>query len=370
MVRPVDQSAAGAGRTVRIRVLGTVFRLEPKHAETADGLRREWSRCIVDERAEPDDRTLELAGELQPSTQNFGYELASDLTLSAIGDLAGRRTMLHASGLADQDGRVMALVGPSGAGKSTAVRVLAGAGLGYVTDETIAVDERGQVLPFPRPLSLAADPDRPHLKRQFGPDSLGLAPAPQQLSLCKIVLLDRRHEPVAEPALHEVPMLEALWSLLPQTSAQAKLPTPLQALCRLIATCGVHRLTYSDIESTVTLLRRHLGDRTAGAAEWHALEPYRPLGTGVTGYVSAPYLDAVQLDDGTTIVLLGDVPMQLGPVGRVIWERCRDGASRSQITKALVNEFGTPPSLSTVVDDALDAMVMSGVLRPPDRVDQ
>ncbi|MFX6027812.1 hypothetical protein ABTE84_20905, partial [Acinetobacter baumannii] len=64
--------------------------------------------------------------------------------------------MLHAAGVAGSDGAVVVLVGPSGAGKTTAIRHLA-ARAGYVSDETIALNATGAVLPYRKPLSVITD---------------------------------------------------------------------------------------------------------------------------------------------------------------------------------------------------------------------
>ena len=52
--------------------------------------------------------------------------------------------MLHAAGIADADGLVVALVGPSGMGKTTASSYLARHGFGYVTDETVSIGPGGR----------------------------------------------------------------------------------------------------------------------------------------------------------------------------------------------------------------------------------
>ena len=54
---------------------------------------------------------------------------------------------LHAAGLTDDRGRVLALVAASGTGKTTAARIL-GRHLGYLSDETISVGAELEVLPY------------------------------------------------------------------------------------------------------------------------------------------------------------------------------------------------------------------------------
>lgn len=62
--------------------------------------------------------------------------------------------LVHASA-AVLDGRAIVMPGPMGAGKSTLVAALVRAGLGYLTDEIVAIDPAtGVVVPYPKYLSL------------------------------------------------------------------------------------------------------------------------------------------------------------------------------------------------------------------------
>ena len=62
--------------------------------------------------------------------------------------------LVHASA-AVVDGRAIVMPGPMGAGKSTLVAALVRAGLGYLTDEIVALDPAtGVVVPYPKYLSL------------------------------------------------------------------------------------------------------------------------------------------------------------------------------------------------------------------------
>jgi hypothetical protein len=69
---------------------------------------------------------------------------------------SGGRLLLHAAA-AEQDGVVVLLPGPQGSGKSTVVAGLVRAGLGYVTDEAVAVDRSTATIePYPKPIALDA----------------------------------------------------------------------------------------------------------------------------------------------------------------------------------------------------------------------
>ena len=126
--------------------------------------------------------------------------LSQQVTLAAIEAARGRAWMLHAAGIATPDGQVVVLVGPSGRGKTTASRAL-GAVYGYVSDETIAIDDDGRVWPYRKPLSVIEDPAAP--KTQLPPSALGLQPLPDaELRVAAVVLLDR------DPSHPEAPTVE------------------------------------------------------------------------------------------------------------------------------------------------------------------
>ncbi|HEX6631974.1 MAG TPA: hypothetical protein VF048_12825, partial [Gemmatimonadaceae bacterium] len=65
------------------------------------------------------------------------------------------RLFVHAAAVA-WHGRVVAIPGRSFAGKSTLAAALVRAGAHYYSDEFTVLDDRGLVLPFPRPLHLRA----------------------------------------------------------------------------------------------------------------------------------------------------------------------------------------------------------------------
>ena len=178
--------------------------------------------------------------------EGLAEAVTSEVTVAAILERAGELTMLHACGVADPDGAVIALVAKSGTGKTTASSQLART-FGYITDETVAIRADGTVVPYPKPLSVKqATPGA--AKLQVGPDELGLQVAPDNPRITAIALLDRvaggdYQLPVIEP----VPLVEAVLALIPDTSSQAAVVQPLQSLCRLIDSVGgVFRVSYSE----------------------------------------------------------------------------------------------------------------------------
>ena len=77
---------------------------------------------------------------LAGSVAQLEESLTSTLTVEAIGVRRGDLLMLHACGVADESGRVLAFVAASGTGKTTMARLL-GTRFGYVSDETVGVGE-------------------------------------------------------------------------------------------------------------------------------------------------------------------------------------------------------------------------------------
>jgi hypothetical protein len=203
-----------------------------------------------------------------PSFDALAESLTSHLTSAAVAENAGELMMLSACGVAaPETGAVMALVGKSPAARTAAASVLART-FGYITDEIVAVEPDGSVVPYPKPLSVdqetgdeetgdqeAGDEEAGAPNRQVGPDQLGLRPAPPRPFLQSIVLLDRADAPQPGdlgqgrpgPVLRQLKMADALVALMPDSPSQAEMDQPLQSLCRLIDFVGgVWQLTYSE----------------------------------------------------------------------------------------------------------------------------
>ncbi|NLI18438.1 MAG: hypothetical protein GX427_06450 [Actinomycetales bacterium] len=356
---------------LRIRVLDTVFRLQPRYRETYEVLRRDWSRCLVESGDPASDRPHELRGEQDPLPHQFGYNLASQLTRAAIEDLAGRAILLHAAGLADDAGRVVAFVAPSGSGKTTLARALGLAGLGYVTDETVAIMPGGAVLHYEKPLSVLDDSTGSRGKSQFGPDTLGLAAPPREVRISRLVVLDRQVDHVTEPRLTSLPLLEGVLALLPQSSALARLPAPLQELCRLVERCGAWRLTYSEADGVAPLVRGLLGTPYEPSERWEPIGDERGTAAGASPRAGAApggathrwgeHRDAVRIGE-EGVVLVGLTALRLGPLGLTLWERCGSGATIEELEETAVAAHGPSPEAHGQVRAAVAAMVGAGLL--------
>lgn len=120
--------------------------------------------------------------------------------------------LVHGAALAPPDGDVLVITGPSGSGKSTLAAALAGRGWGYLTDEVVAIDDRGRVHAYARPLALSGDArarveatNTPTVEAADGEvlvDAalLGAGPAPTLAPVAGIVILDpERERDVVQP---------------------------------------------------------------------------------------------------------------------------------------------------------------------------
>ncbi|WP_091492913.1 PqqD family peptide modification chaperone [Microbacterium pygmaeum] len=304
-------------------------------------------------------------------------DLSQRVTLAAIEQSRGRMWMLHAAGLATDDGRVVALIGPSGRGKTTASRVL-GAHFGYVSDETVAIDSDGTVHPYRKPLSVIAD-GRDY-KEQRTPSELGLRALPDApLRLSAIVLLDRRPDGPDVPVVEPVDLGDALTDLVEQTSYLAVLPSPLQTIAAHVASVGgVQRVIYREAETLVHTIEA-LAERPGIGGVPPApvdLEPAPQLSAAAADdalaavrYTRTDVVDVHPLAGTDRLVLLhvGDVGngtvRVLGEVASTIW-RAANQATLETLVGATVAEYGSPAGAdpTELVRSAADEMVDTGIL--------
>jgi hypothetical protein len=361
----VDTPArTGTAAPLYVSVFGTVRAVHAASPRQRDVLAREWARCLVP--AAPEDRVESLAVRPESPDQVTGYALASRLTRAGIRDLRGRYVLLHGCGLADDRGRVLALVARSGQGKTTAASTLGRSGLGYVTDETVAVAPDGRVLPYPKPLSVV-DPDAPTAtKIQHSPDDLGLGIADETLELGRLVVLDRDPSHGA-PRIERLGLVDGLLELIPQTSSLYRLPRPLSVIAQLVTRAGgVHRLSYREIDDAAPLLHDLIRSDVAGTDDWEAAEgepnPDDMLWALRDGrYRRRPYLDVIRVG-AEALVMVGDVPMRLSGLGLAIWDACGLGATTDAIEQAVVTELGEHPDAGRLVARGVADLVDAGVI--------
>ncbi|AZZ49455.1 hypothetical protein SAMN06295924_101248 [Rathayibacter rathayi NCPPB 2980 = VKM Ac-1601] len=360
-------------RTLSVSVLETPFRVvfgggvsDEDAARIADS----WASCA----AEPDDEARDVLAEVAatPSAslddsprvssatlEQLEESLTSTLTVEAIGARRSDLLMLHACGIADDSGRVLAFVAASGTGKTTIARTL-GLRFGYVTDETVAMTPDGRVLPYPKPLSVKPLTGSAP-KAQLAPGSLSLRPVPEvPLRLAGVVLLERR-DGVGTPFLEDVDPMEAIEDLVPQTSYLSARPRPIADLVRtLTGLGGVRRLVYSEAGSVVPLVEEAFDTLGAHApAIWSEVLalPLEPLQEARPGSVlRAPADDVIALPDGQLLVFCEDTLVRLSGIGPIVWRHLGSGMDVDGLVAAVLDEAGPPPpgvDATAVVEAAL-----------------
>lgn len=256
--------------------------------------------------------------------------------------------MLHAAGLADEDGRVVVLVGPSGRGKTTASTHL-GRVFGYVSDETIGIQDDGSVLPYRKPSSIISGGPN---KDQHSPDQLGLRRLPAApLRVAAIAILDRDPDGPETPTAERVPLSEVIGDLVAQSSYLTEMSTPLQDVAALARSVGgVLRVRYRESRDLPPLIRGLL----EGALEEVEIRDARATtpAVGDGPYLRAPYLDAVEDEVGALAILSsgavgaavqsGGELVVLGGIGPALW-RAADGVGLDALEKAARDAYGEPP---------------------------
>jgi hypothetical protein len=223
-----------------------------RSGELQASLQYAWAWCQWPEGVKASRRLVASLGVVAPGqTSDVGgddldtvmEQLTSLVTLTALEERAGELLMLHANGLADTvSGRTVVMVGPSEAGKTTAALTLC-PGRSYVTDECLAMDKSGNVVPYPKPLSVRKEGRR----EQVMPGSVGALPPPDECRVVRVLFLGRDAEHLGEPVLRHVPRLEAMSTAASETSYLAKLRDPLHRLANLFEPEGdALMVTYRD----------------------------------------------------------------------------------------------------------------------------
>jgi hypothetical protein len=365
-----------------------------------DELRRLWERARVDQ-TEPGlavgdapafvvRRTREDVVEVDGVPQllldaDVPYAVSRAVTTASIHRRSGECLLLHAAGVATDDGGTVALVAGSGTGKTTASRVL-GQSLGYVTDETVCVEHDLRVLAYPKPLSVVVDPEAPRGKRESSPDELALVRAPADLTLSCTVLL-RRSSDVTSPVLEPISLVDAMAEVLPQTSALPSLDRPLDRLAVALTTGhGPWRLTYRDIADCVDLVadlaHRRFPDGAPHEVTWTwvgghdvpaAADPSAEPATTVprhddpsATWSRAPFRDAVA-SDGSALVMLDRVPVTLPGLAASVWLAAGDPVTLDDLVDAATASLGPHPDAEKVVAGTVAALVEQGLLRATPR---
>lgn len=248
----------GLGGTVQVRVSGSaapVLRSTLEHA---------WSRCLAPADTTPtrDAGAVDVVLGCPESLRRVMALTTQRITRALIRAQIGRLLMFHAGAVSHPTtGRSLVFVAAGGTGKTTMCRLL-GRHYGYLSDETVAVDQQGRILPYPKPLSLRRDgAELPKL--EASPDELRLAVPRTAASVGRLVVL--RRMPTEEsglPALQEMSLMDALVALAPQTSSLRRLDRPLDRLASAIDDTGpVLTVRYTEAASVADDLLSLIGAR-------------------------------------------------------------------------------------------------------------
>ncbi len=193
-------------------------------------------------------------------------------------ELSGEHLLFHAGGL-EASGCGILVPAATGSGKSTLTAGLARAGLGYLSDELVALQldavgpGPGRLLPYPKPItvkqgsfSVLADLKPEMLegegegewqvpvgggtgRRVGGPCEPGFVIVP-------------RYDPSAETALAPLSETDAFFTLaLHAVNLLAHGQTGSEALGRLAADCACYALAYSDLDAACALVLGLVGAR-------------------------------------------------------------------------------------------------------------
>lgn len=331
----------------------------PVTGTTAERLRGQWSRSLTDRPAHSVVDITHLSVDDEITTD---YAITTLVTMAALDATAGLRINLHAGAVSDDSGRVLAVIGPSGSGKTTAIARL-GTRLGYLSDETVSLDDSLRVHGHPKPLSVIADPGTPQVKRSVSPDEAGLLHPPAEPRLHRIVLLHRGED---DSGLVPLAPAYAIAEMVEQTSSLAQLEHPLRRVAELIDACGgVWGLHYREIEARL--------DELVGLLD-HDPQPevaraHHPAGSlaeaAPVEWCRAPWLDAVEYDD-ELVVMVGAEVRVLAGLGLVLWLALDVPRSTDELIAVTTAELGEHPEAEALVNGALALLASDGVLVEPE----
>jgi len=319
--------------TLAINALGTRINVEFFNMREPNirAIRRAWDGCAADPGSSAD-HTIHVG--LLPTPQNLDQVVAAR-TVAEVSELLSQRVtalaidaqherhlLLHAAGiLVPETGTVLALVAPSGTGKTTAALTLARSG--YCTDETVAVDRVGTVLPYPKPLSVIERKGAP--KRQISPAQAGLTSVTDRHPLGGIVLLERN--PAAKtPQIESLDMIDALTLIAPQVSYLSARQRPLHQLRDLVHSVGgAHRIRYAEAADLTRMLARLANPSEVRPVYGHSERPDAPHPLSESSkpshagaYARETIIDVLHVG-GAELVLNGRNLTLLSEVGTAIW---------------------------------------------------
>jgi hypothetical protein len=263
VVFPSDRTedSSGDDLLVDVGVLGTVVRIRTVDTDFTALVRRAWHLALAPGtgREVPEDRTItmtdvEVLGSDAPSERRSRamVALTQRVTFTALRARAGQAVFFHAGGICDpRTGAAFVYVAPGGTGKTTLTRSI-GPGLGYLSDETVAVRADGSVMPYLKPLSIRRGGDVT-LKDEVAPGELGLRAPAASPWIAGLVIL--RRQDGARLERKAVTTLDAIAALSPETSALAALDHPFRRLADVLERAGgLEIVTYSEADQLRSLV--------------------------------------------------------------------------------------------------------------------
>lgn len=353
--------------TVMIRSLLAIIKVSGLSATEALEVRRTWARCLWTPTSSSSDDDTPHGAEIKrvPGMDwtLFHENLVSEITAFGIASCRGEYFMFHAAALANpRNGNALALVAPSGTGKTTATKIL-GTTLAYITDETAAISDNLSVLGYPKPLSLyGKSAVRP--KHQHSPDELELLATEGDARLTCIAILDRVKDRDLDSAQAvELPLLEALERLIPESSSLSQLPRGLVSLCRLIDSLGGAQIfRYSEAEQLVPLVTSQLEQprfpHDPKQDDWCEIplefSEERPDKAGLYRRVLVD--DAVLISDSVAILKDQEFTTLRG-LGPVLWQVLEQWTSLETLVKLLSAAFGDHPQAHSIVVENLNDLL-------------
>lgn len=223
---------------------------------------------------------LALDGETIFTTPNPSLALARlvwEVNQRAVGSRPDV-LVLHAAGVAVGRAAVL-LPASSGHGKSTLAAALLAAGAAYLSDEAVGVTAAGDLVPYPKPLSLshASAALFPQLGERRAPGAARYAPlghevAPGELGArvaggaAPRAVVVPRYDPGGGTRLEPLPRADALVLLAQQCFNFDRFAgPPLATLAALVRACRCSRLAIADVHLARDLVLEMLDGGDAGA---------------------------------------------------------------------------------------------------------
>ncbi len=185
------------------------------------------------------------------------------------------QTLFHAAGATISTGGGILIPGHMNAGKSTLVAGLVRSGLGYLSDEAIALDHlAGDLVPFPKSIGLdrgswtvlpefAPEPDSAaerfqETRWQVPPDVVRSGSVAGRTPLAFIIAT--RHEPGAETSIDVLAPADALSLLLEQTFGLGDGDAAFHSLAEIVDRTECYQLVSGDLDEAVAAVRRVVGE--------------------------------------------------------------------------------------------------------------